>query len=387
MAKAKNTKIVINRPITDKEKEAAINSAISEIEKYHGKGAVMKMGEKNHLDVDVISTGSLGIDLAIGVGGVPRSRIVEIYGPESSGKTTLALHIVAQAQKEGGVAGYIDAEHALDPVYAKKIGVDIDNLYISQPDTGEQGLDIAEIMVRSGAMDVIVIDSVAALVPKNEIEGMFDDVSIGLQARMMSKALRRLTTFIGKSKTVVIFINQVRQNISNYGPAETTTGGRALKFYASLRLDVRRVKAIKQTSASDSPTIGAVTHIKVAKNKVAPPFKELDIDLIFGEGFSHTAEIFNLGVEYNIISKSGAWYSYNGEKIGQGATNSRQFLKDNPEITDEIEQKIKEIAFAELNKEIKNFNESEDAGNNTEEIDEDIDEVDFAELDFDEVLD
>lgn len=388
MAKSKQVKIVINKPETDKEKEAAVNSAIALIEKNHGKGSVMKMGEKTHLDVDVIPTGSLALDLALGVGGVPRSRIIEIFGAESSGKTTLALHIVAEAQKRGGVAGYVDAEHALDPVYAKKIGVDIDNLYISQPDTGEQGLDIAEIMVRSGAMDVIVVDSVAALVPKCEIEGSYEEAGIGVQARMMSKALRKLTTYIGKSNSVVIFINQVRQNIGMYGPSETTTGGRALKFYSSIRLDVKRKSAIKLNSASDSPIIGALTSIKVVKNKVAPPFNSAEIDLIYGEGFSHTAEIFKLGVDYQIIAKSGAWYSYNGEKIGQGASNSRQYLKDHPDKAAEIEEKIKAAAYAEQ-EEGKNTTKKKSVDEEItedESFDENVDSVDFAELDFDEVL-
>lgn len=321
------------------EKKKALEMALGQIEKQFGKGAVMKLGENTHMHVEAIPTGALGLDIALGVGGVPRGRIVEIYGPESSGKTTVALHIIAEAQKAGGEAAFIDAEHALDPVYAKKLGVDIENLIVSQPDTGEQALEIAEALVRSGAIDVIVIDSVAALVPKAEIDGEMGDAHVGLQARLMSQALRKLAGVISKSKTTAIFINQLREKVGvMFGNPETTPGGRALKFYASVRLDVRKVETIKQ----GSEMIGSKTRVKVVKNKVAPPFKEAEFDIIYGEGISREGSILDIGVSLDIVNKSGAWFSYNGQRIGQGRENVKQFLRENPEIMKEIETKIRE---------------------------------------------
>ncbi|MCX7843380.1 MAG: recombinase RecA [Clostridia bacterium] len=321
------------------EKKKALEMALGQIEKQFGKGAIMKLGESTHMNVDVIPTGALGLDIALGVGGVPRGRIVEIFGPESSGKTTVALHIVAEAQKMGGEAAFIDAEHALDPVYAKKLGVDIDNLIVSQPDTGEQALEIAEALVRSGAIDVIVIDSVAALVPKAEIDGEMGDSHVGLQARLMSQALRKLAGVISKSKTTAIFINQLREKVGvMFGNPETTPGGRALKFYASVRLDVRRSETLKQ----GTEMIGNRTKVKVVKNKVAPPFKEAEFDIIYGEGISREGNLIDVGVSLDIVNKSGAWFSYNGQRIGQGRENVKQFLKENPEIAKEIEKKIRE---------------------------------------------
>lgn len=320
------------------EKLEALKEALGQIEKKYGNGTVMRLGEETHMNIEAIPTGSAGLDLALGVGGVPKGRIVEIYGPESSGKTTLALHIVAEAQKLGGIAGFIDAEHALDPVYAKNIGVNIDELYISQPDSGEQALEITETMVRSGAVDVIIIDSVAALVPKTEIEGGMGDTHVGLQARMMSQACRKLTSAISKTNCIVIFINQLRDKVGNfYGSSETTTGGRALKFYASVRLDVRRIEQIKQAGE----TIGSRVKVKVVKNKVAPPFKDCEFDIMFGEGISREGDILDLAVNRDIIKKSGAWFSYNEQKIGQGRENVKKYLKENPEIADEIVEKIK----------------------------------------------
>ncbi len=320
------------------EKLEALKEALGQIEKKYGNGTVMRLGEETHMNIEAIPTGSTGLDLALGVGGVPKGRIVEIYGPESSGKTTLALHIVAEAQKLGGIAGFIDAEHALDPVYAKNIGVNIDELYISQPDSGEQALEITETMVRSGAVDVIIIDSVAALVPKTEIEGGMGDTHVGLQARMMSQACRKLTSAISKTNCIVIFINQLRDKVGNfYGSSETTTGGRALKFYASVRLDVRRIEQIKQAGE----TIGSRVKVKVVKNKVAPPFKDCEFDIMFGEGISREGDILDLAVNRDIIKKSGAWFSYNEQKIGQGRENVKKYLKENPEIADEIVEKIK----------------------------------------------
>ena len=320
------------------EKLEALKEALGQIEKKYGNGTVMRLGEETHMNIEAIPTGATGLDLALGVGGVPKGRIVEIYGPESSGKTTLALHIVAEAQKLGGIAGFIDAEHALDPVYAKNIGVNIDELYISQPDSGEQALEITETMVRSGAVDVIIIDSVAALVPKTEIEGGMGDTHVGLQARMMSQACRKLTSAISKTNCIVIFINQLRDKVGNfYGSSETTTGGRALKFYASVRLDVRRIEQIKQ----GGETIGSRVKVKVVKNKVAPPFKDCEFDIMFGEGISREGDILDLAVNRDIIKKSGAWFSYNEQKIGQGRENVKKFLKENPEIADEIVDKIK----------------------------------------------
>lgn len=321
------------------DKKKALEIALSSIEKQFGKGSIMRMGDKNaKLQVEVISTGVLTLDLALGLGGVPRGRVVEIYGPESSGKTTVALHIAAEAQKAGGVAAFIDAEHALDPNYARKLGVDIDNLLISQPDTGEQALEISEALVRSGAIDVVVIDSVAALVPRAEIEGEMGDNHVGLQARLMSQALRKLTGCISKSNTIVIFINQIREKVGvMFGNPEITPGGRALKFYASVRLEVRRVETIKQ----GTDMIGNRTRIKVVKNKVAPPFKQADFDIIYGEGISREGSLVDLASELEIIAKSGAWYSYNDNRIGQGRENAKQYLKEHPEITKEIETRVR----------------------------------------------
>ncbi len=321
------------------EKKKALEMALGQIEKQFGKGAVMKLGENAHMNVEAIPTGAIGLDIALGVGGVPRGRIVEVFGPESSGKTTVALHIVAEAQKAGGDAAFIDAEHALDPVYAKKLGVDIDNLIVSQPDTGEQALEIAEALVRSGAIDVIVIDSVAALVPKAEIDGEMGDSHVGLQARLMSQALRKLAGVISKSKTTAIFINQLREKVGvMFGNPETTPGGRALKFYASVRLDVRRIESLKQ----GTEVIGSRTRVKVVKNKVAPPFKEAEFDIIYGEGISKEGSILDVGVGLDIVSKSGSWFSYNGQRIGQGRENVKQYLKENPDVLKEIEMKIRE---------------------------------------------
>ena len=323
----------------NEEKKRALENAIANIDKQFGKGAVMKLGDNVSMNVDVISTGSLGLDLALGVGGLPRGRIIEIYGPESSGKTTVALHVIAEAQKNGGEAAFIDAEHALDPVYAKALGVDIDNLIVSQPDTGEQALEIAEALVRSGAIDVIVIDSVAALVPKAEIDGEMGDSHVGLHARLMSQALRKLSGVINKSKTTAIFINQLREKVGvMYGNPEVTTGGRALKFYASVRLDIRKVEAIK----NGTEVVGNRTRAKVVKNKVAPPFKEAEFDIIYGEGISKVGSLIDVAVMYNIINKSGAWFSYGDQRIGQGRENVKVFLKDHPEIMEEIDAKVRD---------------------------------------------
>ena len=321
------------------EKKKALEMALGQIEKQFGKGAVMKLGENTHMNIETIPTGALGLDIALGVGGVPRGRVVEIFGPEASGKTTVALHIIAEAQKAGGEAEFIDAEHALDPVYAKKLGVNIDSLIVSQPDTGEQALEIAEALVRSGAIDVIVIDSVAALVPKAEIDGEMGDSHIGLQARLMSQALRKLSGVINKSKTTAIFINQLREKVGiMFGNPETTPGGRALKFYSSVRLDVRRIEAIKQSNE----IIGNRTKVKVVKNKVAPPFKEAEFDIIYGKGISKEGNILDVAVNLDIVNKSGAWFSYNGQKIGQGRENAKQFIRENGELLKEIEAKIRE---------------------------------------------
>ena len=321
------------------EKLKALDAALLQIEKQYGKGAVMKLGDPaSQINVETIPTGSLSLDIALGLGGIPRGRVVEIYGPESSGKTTVTLHMIAEVQKRGGIAGFIDAEHALDPVYAKKIGVDIDNLYISQPDNGEQALEITETMVRSGAVDIVVVDSVAALVPKAEIEGDMGDSHVGLQAWLMSQALRKLTGIISKSNCSVIFINQLREKVGvMFGNPETTTGGRALKFYSSVRLDVRRIESLKQ----GGEVIGNRTRVKVVKNKIAPPFKEAEFDIMFGEGISVTGDILDLAAEVGIINKSGAWYAYEGSKIGQGRENSKQYLKDNPAVCEEIEGKVR----------------------------------------------
>ena len=322
------------------DKLKALDAALSQIERQYGKGAVMKLGDPMaQMNVETIPTGSLSLDIALGLGGIPKGRIVEIYGPESSGKTTVTLHMIAEVQKRGGIAGFIDAEHALDPVYAKNIGVDIDNLYISQPDNGEQALEITETMVRSGALDIVVVDSVAALVPKAEIDGEMGDSHVALQARLMSQALRKLTAVISKSNCTVIFINQLREKVGvMFGNPETTTGGRALKFYASVRLDVRRIESLKQ----GGEVIGNRTRVKVVKNKIAPPFKEAEFDILFGEGISKIGDILDLAADVNIIIKSGAWFSYNGEKIGQGRENTKTFLKENPVICQEVEQKVRE---------------------------------------------
>ena len=323
----------------NEEKQKALEAALGHIEKQYGKGSVMKLGESGaNMQVETVPTGSLSLDIALGVGGVPKGRIIEIYGPESSGKTTVALHMVAEVQKRGGIAGFIDAEHALDPVYAKNIGVDIDNLYISQPDNGEQALEITETMVRSGAVDIVIVDSVAALVPKAEIDGDMGDSHVGLQARLMSQALRKLTAVISKSNCVVIFINQLREKVGvMFGNPETTTGGRALKFYSSIRLDVRRLETLKQ----GGEMVGNHTRIKVVKNKVAPPFKQAEFDIMFGTGISKEGDILDLAADCGIVNKSGAWYAYNGDKIGQGRENAKIFLKEHTDICDEIEKQVR----------------------------------------------
>ena len=323
------------------DKLKALDAALSQIEKQYGKGAVMKLGDPStKMNVETIPTGSLSLDIALGLGGIPKGRIVEIYGPESSGKTTVTLHMIAEVQKRGGIAGFIDAEHALDPVYAKNIGVDIDNLYISQPDCGEQALEITETMVRSGAIDIVVVDSVAALVPKAEIDGEMGDSHVGLQARLMSQALRKLTAVISKSNCTVIFINQLREKVGvMFGNPETTTGGRALKFYSSVRLDVRRVEALKQ----GGEVIGNHTRVKVVKNKVAPPFKEAEFDIMFGKGISASGDVLDLAAQNNIVIKSGAWYAYEGNKIGQGRENAKAYLEENPEVFAEIERRVRAL--------------------------------------------
>ena len=326
------------------EKLKALDAALAQIERQFGKGSVMKLGDPGtQMNVETIPTGSLSLDIALGLGGIPKGRIVEIYGPESSGKTTVTLHMIAEVQKRGGIAGFIDAEHALDPVYAKNIGVDIDNLYISQPDNGEQALEITETMVRSGAVDIVVVDSVAALVPKAEIDGEMGDSHVGLQARLMSQALRKLTAVISKSNCTVIFINQLREKVGvMFGNPETTTGGRALKFYSSVRLDVRRIESLKQAGE----VIGNRTRVKVVKNKIAPPFKEAEFDIMFGKGISREGDLLDLAAEANIIVKSGAWYAYKGQKIGQGRENAKQYLLDNPEVYTEVEKLVRDHYFA-----------------------------------------
>ncbi|SIO06539.1 RecA protein [Sulfurivirga caldicuralii] len=342
----------------DEQRKKALMAALGQIERQYGKGSVMRMGDNpiGH-DIETISTGSLGLDIALGIGGLPRGRIVEIYGPESSGKTTLTLHAIAEAQKAGGTAAFIDAEHALDPTYAEKLGVDIDNLLVSQPDTGEQALEIADMLVRSGAVDIVVVDSVAALTPKAEIEGDMGDAHVGLQARLMSQALRKLTANIKRTNTLVIFINQIRMKIGvMFGNPETTTGGNALKFYSSVRLDIRRVGALK----NKDEIIGNETKVKVVKNKLAPPFKEVRFDILYGEGISRLGEIIDMGVEHKLIEKAGAWYSYNGQKIGQGKENVRLWLKEHPEVAEEIEQQLR----ARL---LPNAREAESAGDTAEE--------------------
>lgn len=357
----------------DDNKKKALETALAQIEKAYGKGAIMKLGDNTHLNVETCPSGSLGLDLALGVGGVPKGRVVEIYGPESGGKTTVALHMVAEVQKRGGIAGFIDAEHALDPVYAKKIGVDIDNLYISQPDTGEQALEITETMVRSGAVDIVIVDSVAALVPKAEIEGEMGDSHVGLQARLMSQALRKLTAVIGKTSCTVIFINQLREKVGvMFGNPETTTGGRALKYYSSIRLEVRRGEQIKK----DGEVIGNRTRIKVVKNKVAPPFREAEVDIIYGEGISREGDILDLAANENIVNKSGAWYAYNGSKIGQGRENAKIYLKEHPEVMAEVEQKVREKYSKEDTEEDKDSDKTRDSGKKTSVREEEIPEAD-----------
>ncbi len=323
------------------DKLKALDAAITQIEKAYGKGSVMKLGDsKANMNIETVPTGSLSLDIALGLGGVPKGRIIEIYGPESSGKTTVALHMVAEVQKRGGIAGFIDAEHALDPVYAKNIGVDIDNLYISQPDNGEQALEITETMVRSGAVDIVIVDSVAALVPKAEIDGDMGDSHVGLQARLMSQALRKLTAVISRTNCIVIFINQLREKVGvMFGNPETTTGGRALKFYSSVRLDVRRTESLKQSGE----IVGNHVRVKVVKNKIAPPFKEAEFDIMFGRGISKEGDILDLAANANVVEKSGAWYAYKGAKIGQGRENAKQYLAQNPLICEEIENQVREL--------------------------------------------
>ncbi len=330
--------------MANEEKLKALDAALAQIEKQFGKGSVMKLGDNaKNMNIEAVPTGSLSLDIALGIGGMPRGRIIEIYGPESSGKTTVALHVVAEVQKRGGIAGFIDAEHALDPVYAKNIGVDIDNLYISQPDSGEQALEITETMVRSGAIDVLIIDSVAALVPKAEIDGEMGDSHVGLHARLMSQALRKLTAVISKTNCVVIFINQLREKVGvMFGNPETTTGGRALKFYASVRMEVRRIETIK----AGGEGVGNRTRVKIVKNKVSPPFKEAEFDIMFGQGISKEGDILDLAAKSDIVNKSGAWYAYLGEKIGQGRENAKLYLKENPEVMQEIEDKVREMYFS-----------------------------------------
>ena len=343
--------------MANEDKKRALDAAIAKLEKDFGKGTVMRLGDPSaQVAVETIPTGSLSLDLALGLGGVPKGRIVEIYGPESSGKTTVALHAVAEVQKRGGIAGFIDAEHALDPVYAKNIGVDIDNLYISQPDCGEQALEITETMVRSGAVDIVIVDSVAALVPKAEIDGDMGDSHVGLQARLMSQALRKLTSVISKSNCVVIFINQLREKVGvMFGNPETTTGGRALKFYSSVRMDVRRIEALKQ----GGEVVGNRTRVKIVKNKVAPPFREAEFDIMFGQGISREGDILDLAADKGVVNKSGAWYAYNGDKIGQGRENAKQYLKENPLICEEIEAKVREMLNVDGTEESEETKENE----------------------------
>ena len=343
MAKEDKNKTDKNKA-SDDNKLKALESALAQIEKEYGKGSIMKLGDtSSHMNIETVPTGCLSLDIALGLGGVPKGRIIEVYGPESSGKTTVALHMVAEVQKRGGIAGFIDAEHALDPVYAKNIGVDIDNLYISQPDNGEQALEITETMVRSGAVDIIIVDSVAALVPKAEIEGDMGDSHVGLQARLMSQALRKLTAVVSKTNCIVVFINQLREKVGvMFGNPETTTGGRALKFYASVRLDVRRIDGIK----SAGEAIGNRTRIKVVKNKIAPPFKEAEFDIMYGKGISREGDILDLASDQNIVIKSGAWFAYNDEKIGQGRENAKQWLAEHPDIMAQIEEQVREKCCA-----------------------------------------
>ena len=348
----------------DKNKMDALNEALGKIEKEYGKGSVMKLGETSSLEIDSISTGSIGLDIALGIGGLPRGRIVEIYGPESSGKTTVALHCIAEAQRKDGIAAFIDAEHALDPVYARALGVDVDNLVISQPDTGEQALDIAESLIRSGAIDILVVDSVAALVPKAEIEGDMGDSHVGLQARLMSQALRKLTGSIKKSNCVVIFINQLREKVGiMFGNPETTTGGRALKFFSSMRLEVRRVDTIKQ----GDKMLGSRTRVKVVKNKVAPPFKQVEFDIMYGTGISKTGDLLDVAAGIDVVKKAGAWYSYKDEKMGQGRENSKNFLEENEDIAREIDAKVREYYGLEYDESALTSEEINEVEKNVEE--------------------
>ena len=337
----KEEKMSVNRDMNQEEKLKALDAALTQIEKAYGKGSVMKLGESGvNMNIETVPTGSISLDIALGLGGVPKGRIIEVYGPESSGKTTVALHMVAEVQKRGGIAGFIDAEHALDPVYARNIGVDIDNLYISQPDNGEQALEITETMVRSGAVDIVIVDSVAALVPKAEIDGDMGDSHVGLQARLMSQALRKLTAVISRTNCIVIFINQLREKVGvMFGNPETTTGGRALKFYSSVRLDVRRTESLKQSGE----VIGNHVRVKVVKNKIAPPFKEAEFDIMFGKGISREGDVLDLAADANIVEKSGSWYAYKGAKIGQGRENAKQYLAQNPLICEEIENQVREL--------------------------------------------
>ncbi len=353
------------------ERQKALEAALGQIEKQFGKGSVMKLGEFKAMNVEAIPTGALSLDIALGIGGIPKGRIIEVYGPESSGKTTLALHMIAEAQKKGGEAAFIDAEHALDPVYAKHLGVDIDNLIVSQPDTGEQALEIAEALVRSGAIDIIVVDSVAALVPKAEIDGDMGDAHVGLQARLMSQALRKLAGVINKSNSVIVFINQLREKVGiMFGNPETTPGGRALKFYASVRMDIRKVENIKQ----DGDVVGNRVRVKVVKNKVAPPFREAEFDIVYGKGISKSGNILDLGINLGLIDKSGSWFGYNGNRIGQGRENAKKYLEDNPEIMQEVEDKIR-----------KNFDEAFEQSLGEEVVDEEQDiEPDDNEFDDEE---
>ena len=348
----------------EQEKLKALNLALGKIEKDFGKGSVMRLGEATSMNIDVIPTGSIGLDIAVGIGGLPKGRIIEIYGPESSGKTTVALHTVAEAQKQGGIAAFIDAEHALDPVYAKALGVDIDNLIISQPDTGEQALEITEALIRSNAIDIIVVDSVAALVPRAEIEGDMGDSHVGLQARLMSQALRKLTGSIKKSNCVAIFINQLREKVGiMFGNPETTTGGRALKFYSSVRLDVRKIDTIKQ----GDKVLGSRTRVKVVKNKVAPPFKQAEFDIMYGEGISKIGDLLDIAADIDVVKKSGAWYSYNDIKLGQGRENVKKFLQDNMDLTNEIDEKVRAHYKLDEAKSNAAENESEESIDNFEE--------------------
>ena len=372
--KATESKGAVTQKSGDDRKKA-LEVALGKIEKDFGKGSVMKLGENRNEHVEIIPTGSLSVDAALGVGGFPRGRIIEIYGPESSGKTTLALHAIAQAQKQGGTAAFIDAEHALDPVYASKLGVDIDELYVSQPDNGEQALDICEALVRSGAIDIVVVDSVAALVPKAEIEGDMGDSHVGLQARLMSQALRKLTSVISKTNTVVVFINQLREKVGvMYGNPETTTGGKALKFYATIRIDIRKSEAIKE----GKEIIGNRTKVKIVKNKVAPPFRTCVVDMMYGEGISRTGEILDFAVEMDLIKKSGSFYSYNGERIGQGRDNARQFLLEHPEIFDDLDSQVRNQLLQNPPAVMQDGRTDTDSETDTDEDDIDLDDLEEA---------